>query len=54
MSAIAYVVEAIKYAVLKKKAAEGEEVEKPTWNVSIVAIVVSLLFVVYFFVPAAL
>ena len=54
MSAIAYVVEAIKYAVLKKKAAEGEEVEKPTWNVSVVAIVVSLLFVVYFFVPAAL
>ena len=28
--------------------------EKPKWDVSVVAIVVSLLFVVYFFVPVSL
>ena len=46
MSILAYVIEAIKYAIDKK--------EKPTWNVSVVAIVVTALFCVYFFVPATL
>ena len=46
MSAIAYLIEAIKYAIDKK--------EKPAWTVSVVTIIVSLLFVVYFFVPATL
>ena len=46
MSIIAYLIEVIKYAVTKK--------EKPTWNVSVIAIVVTLLFCVYFFVPATL
>ena len=48
MSAIAYGAEWIKYSLTKK---EGEEVEKPKWNVSIVALIVTALFVVYFFVP---
>ena len=51
MSALAYVVELIKYTVVSKKAAEGEEIEKPKWNVSVVALVVTALFLVYFFVP---
>ena len=46
MSALSYVISAIKYAVNKK--------EKPVWNISVVAIIVSLLFCVYFFVPATL
>lgn len=46
MSSIAYLVELIKYAITKK--------EKPVWNVSIVAIVVTVLFAVYFFVPAVI
>jgi len=46
MSALAYVIELIKYVITKK--------EKPIWNVSAVAIIVSLLFCVYFFVPATL
>ena len=46
MSLVAYVIEAIKYAITKK--------EKPQWNVSVVAIVVTLLFCLYFFVPATL
>ena len=46
MSILAYVVEMIIAAVKKT--------EKPQWNVSIVAIVVTLLFCVYFFIPATL
>ena len=46
MSAIAYLVELIASVIRKS--------EKPTWNVSAVAIIVSLLFAVYFFVPASL
>jgi hypothetical protein len=46
MSIIEYVINAIKYAVDKK--------EKPVWNVSVIAIIVTLLFAVYFFVPAVL
>ena len=46
MSVIAYVIDLVRYAIKKQ--------EKPVWNVSVVAIVISLLFVVYFFVPATL
>ena len=44
MSIIFYLVDLIRYAITKK--------EKPVWNVSVIAIVVSALFAVYFFVPA--
>ena len=54
MASIAYVIDIIKYSVQKKKAAEGEEIEKPKWPVSIVALIVTALFLVYFFVPVAL
>ena len=46
MSALAYVIELIVAAVKKT--------EKPKWNVSAVALVVTVLFAVYFFVPATL
>ena len=46
MSLIEYVVALIKYAIDKK--------EKPEFKISVVAIIVTLLFVVYFFVPATL
>ena len=46
MSIVEYIISAIKYAVTKK--------DKPTWSVSVVAIIVSLLFCVYVFVPATL
>ena len=46
MSLLAYIIEAIKYGITKK--------EKPQWNVSIVAIIVTLLFCLYFFVPTTL
>ena len=45
MSAIEYVISLIKYAVTKQ--------DKPEWKVSIITVIVSLLFCVYFFVPAA-
>ncbi len=46
MSTISYLAELIKYAITKK--------EKPVWNVSIITIIVSALFLVYFFVPAVI
>ena len=46
MSILTYVIELIVASVKKT--------EKPTWNVSIVAIVVAVLFAVYFFVPTTL
>lgn len=46
MSLAAYLIDLIKYAFTKKN--------KPTFNVSVVAIIVSLLFCVYFFVPVVL
>ena len=46
MSIVAYLIDVIRYAVTKK--------EKPSWNVSATAIVVSILFCIYFFVPATL
>ena len=53
MSAISYLVEIIKYACTKKKAQEkGEVIEKPKWEISIIALIVTVLFIVYFFVPA--
>ena len=50
MSAIAYGVEYVKYAIAKKS---DENAEKPQWNVSVVALIVTALFAVYFFVPVA-
>ncbi len=60
LSTIAYVVEVIKYAFAKKnfdkvEVAEGEErvaPEKPVYNVHVVTLIVTALFLVYFFVPA--
>ena len=60
LSSIAYVVEVIKYAFTKKNAdkvevVEGEEAvasQKPTYNVHVVTLIVTALFIVYFFVPA--
>jgi AGZA family xanthine/uracil permease-like MFS transporter len=45
MSVVAYVISAIKYAINKK--------DKPEWKVSLVALIVTVLFCVYFFVPVA-
>ena len=46
MSVFAYLIGLVKSAIKKE--------EKPEWNVSAVAIVVTLLFAVYFFVPTVL
>ncbi|MBR6737710.1 MAG: NCS2 family permease [Clostridia bacterium] len=44
MSTLEYLIKLVKYAIDKK--------EKPTWNVSVIAIIVTVLFLAYFFVPA--
>ena len=46
MSAMMYIVELVKYAIDKK--------EKPVWKISVVTTIVSLLFALYFFIPATL
>lgn len=46
MSILDYIICIIKYAITKK--------EKPTWNISIIAIVVTVLFLVYLFVPVVI
>ena len=46
MSIMSYVIQLVKYAVTKKN--------KPTFEVSAVSIVVSVLFCIYFFVPAVI
>ena len=46
MSVLAYLFGLIKYAIKKE--------EKPTWDISVVAVIVTLLFCVYFFVPTTL
>ena len=50
MNAVAYAADYVKYVIAQKK---GNETEKPVWNVSVVALVVTALFLVYFFVPVA-
>ena len=45
MNAVEYVINLVKYAIKKG--------EKPVWNISIIALVVTALFLVYFFVPVA-
>lgn len=59
MTLLAYVVELIIYACRKTKTyinEAGEEVkyEKPVLDLSVVAIIVSVLFAIYFFVPTVL
>ncbi|MBR2341060.1 MAG: NCS2 family permease [Clostridia bacterium] len=44
MNSVLYLVGLVRYAITKEN--------KPSWNISVVSIVVSLLFAVYFFVPA--
>ena len=46
---LSYLVDLVKYAACKQ-----ENKEKPVWKVSVVTIVISLLFVVYFFVPTVI
>lgn len=48
---ICYVVDIIKYAVLKNK---GNVVEKPKWPVSIVMGIITIFFLLYFFLPATI
>ena len=59
LSVLSYVIEIIVYACKKDKttvneAGETVAIEKPKFNVSVVAIIVTVLFLIYFFVPTSL
>ncbi len=47
IASVIYLIDIIKYAINKNK----KTIEKPKWDISIVSIVISLLFIVYFVVP---
>lgn len=49
LAVIIYLVDIIKYKVVKKKG--SEEVEKPVFDVSVIAIIVAILFLLYFIMP---
>lgn len=48
INVLCYVVDIIKYAVVTKK---GGEAEKPVWPISIVTAIITVFFLIYFFVP---
>ena len=50
LSVITYAVKAIVYACKKDKA----NAEKPVWNVHVVTLIITALFLVYFLVPTVL
>lgn len=50
INVICYLVDVIKYAVVKKN--NAAEAVKPQWNISIVLAIVTVFFLLYFFLPA--
>ncbi|MDE7395152.1 MAG: NCS2 family permease, partial [Clostridiales bacterium] len=48
---VCYVVDLIKYAATKNK--EGAVAVKPKWNISVVLAIITVLFALYFFLPAS-
>lgn len=51
INALCYLIEIIRYAVVKKR---GGEEEKPKWNISIVMLIITVFFLIYFFVPTSI
>lgn len=51
INSLCYLIEIIRYAVLSRK---GAEAVKPKWNISIVMLVITVFFLIYFFVPTAI
>ena len=50
ISILSYIVESIIYAAKKEKKPE----DKPVWEISVVTIIISILFIIYFFVPTVI
>ena len=51
INSLCYLIEIIRYAVLSKKGADSV---KPKWNISVVMLVITVFFLIYFFVPTAI
>lgn len=51
INGLCYLIDLIKYAATKKK---NEEAVKPKWTISVVMLVITAFFLVYFFVPTAI
>lgn len=50
INAVCYLIELVKYLVVSKK---GKEAVKPVWSVSLITIVITVFFLIYFFVPTS-
>jgi len=48
ITVIGYLVNVISYSIKKKK---DSSVKKPVWDLHIVTIILTILFIIYFFVP---
>ncbi len=48
---VCYIIDIIKYAVVSKK---GGEAVKPKWPVSVVTAIITVFFIIYFFVPTTI
>ncbi len=51
INGLCYLIDLIKYAATKKK---NEEAVKPKWTISVVMLIITAFFLVYFFVPTAI
>ena len=51
INGLCYLIDLIKYAATKKK---NEQAVKPKWTISIVMLIITAFFLVYFFVPTAI
>lgn len=51
INSLCYLIEIIRYAYLRKK---GGDAVRPKWNISVVMLVITAFFLVYFFVPTAI
>ncbi len=51
INSICYLIEIVKYTVIFKK---GGEAVKPVWSVSLITVIITVFFLVYFFVPTTI
>ena len=51
INSICYLIEIVKYTVISKK---GGEAVKPVWSVSLITVIITVFFLVYFFVPTTI
>lgn len=54
VNTICFIVDEIKYSIKHKKEGEACTAEKPKWNISVVTLIITATFLIYFFVPTSI